>query len=271
MPASAAPAGDEHERHGNISPVKSQIVITGAQGLVGSVLRRELESTHHLTCLDARRIGPFRSPVGNATRPRVVRRAFEGQDVVIDLVAEPAGAPWKAIDRNNMRAAITVLEAARYAGVKRVILASTNHVTGLYELDPPYAGIVAGDYRGLEPGAIPLLQSDAPVRPDSIYGAGKAFGEALGRLYSEQYGLSVICLRIGTVNAENRPTTARHFATLLSHGDLIRLYRCSIEAPDEVRFGIFYGVSDNTWRFWDIADAGETIGYAPQDDAEAYR
>jgi hypothetical protein len=81
----------------------------------------------------------------------------------------------------------------------------------------------------------------------------------------------VICLRIGTVNAEGRPRNAREFATLLTHSDLVRLVDCSLSASDDLRFGVFYGVSANTWRFWDIDDARQTIGYQPRDNAEAWR
>ena len=110
-----------------------------------------------------------------------------------------------------------------------------------------------------------------PIRPDGPYGIGKAFGEAAGRYYSDVHGLSVICLRIGTLNRESRPTSVRHFATLLTHRDLVQLVRRCIDAPDDLRFAIFYGVSDNKWRFWDISNARDLIGYAPQDDAERWR
>jgi hypothetical protein len=96
------------------------------------------------------------------------------------------------------------------------------------------------------------------------------FGEATGRYYADHFGLSVICLRIGTVNAENAPRKARERATLLTHRDLVHLVDACIRATDEVRFAIFYGVSANTWRFWEIGDAQEAVGYRPKDDAASY-
>ena len=116
-----------------------------------------------------------------------------------------------------------------------------------------------------------MLKTDAPIRPDGLYAVGKAFGEALGRLYADEHGLSVICLRLGTVNAADRPQVPRHFATLLTHADLVRLVRCAIDAPDDLRFAVFYGVSNNTWRFWDLTGPREAIGYEPQDNAETWR
>ena len=80
-----------------------------------------------------------------------------------------------------------------------------------------------------------------------------------------------MCLRIGTLNPESRPQSPRHFATLLTHRDLVHLVDSCIQAPDEIEFGIFYGVSNNTWRFWDISNSEKLIGYQPQDNAEQWR
>lgn len=101
---------------------------------------------------------------------------------------------------------------------------SSNHVVGMYEHDEPYASVVAGRYERLDPDELPRLKADAPTRPDGPYGVGKAFGEAAGRYYSEAFGLSVICLRIGTVTGENRPEEPRHFATMLTHRDLVHQF-----------------------------------------------
>ena len=158
---------------------------------------------------------------------------------------------------------------ARLNGVKKYIYASSNHVTGMYESDKPYADIISGDYSKI--GTYPRITSDMPIRPDGYYGVGKAFGESLGRYYSENHDMSLICLRIGTVNQENKPLNIRQFATLLTHSDLIHLTECCISALEDVRFAIYYGVSKNKWRIWDISNAVEEIGYHPKDDAEYYR
>lgn len=253
-------------------PGKPRVLITGALGLIGTILSEALAEQYDLTGVDRRRRRPFRARRDNMTRLASVASRFRDQDVVIDLAADPSvSASWDTVHRNNLLATYNAYEAARRAGVRRLVFASSNHVTGLYEQDEPYASIVAGRYDGLEPGAVERISSKHEVRPDSYYGAGKTFGEALGRLYAEKHGLSVICLRIGTVKASNRPSEPRDFATLLTHGDLAGLVRAAIEAPDEVRFAIVYGVSANTWRIWDIEEARATIGYQPQDDAEAWR
>ena len=210
--------------------------------------------------------------MADMTDPDAVQPAFEGKDVVIDLASHaPMGTPWEMVYQNNIRSTFNALEAARRAGVKRLVFASSNHATGMYERDHPYSAIVAGRYEGLDPSAIPCVTTEMPLRPDGPYGIGKAFGEAAGRFYSEEHGLSVICLRIGSVNKEGRPQDARNFATLLTHRDLSQLVERSIDAPEHLRFAIFYGVSNNKWRFWDITDSRKAIGYEPQDDAEAWR
>ena len=249
-----------------------RVLITGAAGLVGGILRDALSDRYELSGIDVRPVAGMESAAVDMRDLDAVHSAFEGKDTVIDLAAVVSEqSPWDEIYENNLPATYDAFEAARRAGVKRVIFASSNHATGMYEGDEPYASIVAGQYGGLDPSKIPHLTTDMPIRPDSPYGIGKAFGEAVGRYYSDRYGLSVICLRIGTVNRENRPVIVRQFATLLSHVDLGQLVERCVEAPGDLCFAIFYGVSDNTWRFWDIRNSRDLVGYKPRDDAEQWR
>jgi uronate dehydrogenase len=105
-----------------------------------------------------------------------------------------------------------------------------------------------------------------PERPDSRYGVSKAYGEALGRMYADKYGLEVACLRIGSFRA--RPEDARQLATWISHRDMVELTRCCIEAA-KFHFVVLYGVSNNTRNRWQNPHAAE-IGYRPVDNAEQY-
>lgn len=198
--------------------------------------------------------------------------AFEGADMVIDLAANPdAHAPWSAMLSNNIPATVTAFEAARLAGVRRVVYASSNHVTGMYERDEPYASIVTGAYEGVEPQQIDRIRADWPIRPDGPYGVSKALGEAAARYYADEHGLSMICLRIGGVTRDDRPRSPRQFAVMLTHRDLAHLVECCLDAPAAVDFATFYGVSRNTWRIWDIDHPRQLIGYEPLDDAELWR
>ena len=251
---------------------RKRVLITGASGLIGTVLRDALADEYALSGVDLKPVPVLDSLVADMTDLDAILPAFEGVEVVIDLAANPdQDSSWETVRDNNIPSTYNALEAARRAGVKRIIFASSNHATGMYENDHPYSAIVAGEYDGIEPGSIPPITVDMPIRPDGPYGIGKTFGESAGRYYSDRFGLSVICLRIGTLNREGRPTSVRSFATLLTHGDLAQLVRRCIEAPDSVRFAVLYGVSDNTWRFWDIAAGREVVGYAPEDNAEQWR
>jgi uronate dehydrogenase len=250
--------------------ITKRVLITGAGGLVGQVLRKELGNGYDLRCVDARRRhrGLVRADM---TRKRHADRVMEGVDVVIDLASAHWQRPWDVVLKNNIPAVWTTFEAARRHGVRRFIYASSNHVTGLYERDQPFARILAGNYKGLDPATMPRITTSMPVRPDTPYGVGKALGEAAGRYYAEEHGLSVLCLRIGSLNYANRPSAPRHFATLITHADMGRLIRSCIEAPADISFGLYYGVSANMWRIWDLKEVTAAVGYQPQDDAEQWR
>jgi uronate dehydrogenase len=168
-------------------------------------------------------------------------------DMVIHLAAIADEASFDDILAGNLTTTYSVFEAARRAGVRRVVFASSNHVTGFYPRGEP-------------------VGPDDPVRPDGFYGVSKAFGEALGRLYAEKYGLQVVCLRIGTF--AERPATPRQLSTWLSPRDCIQLVRCCLDAR-EVGFTVVYGVSANT-RSWWKDDAAVSLGYRPQDNAEEF-
>ena len=247
------------------------MLVTGAAGLIGRVLGEGLGSDYRLLGVDVRR-GDGVDWTRNMRSARRVRTLFEGVDTVIDLAAiSSVSTSWKDVQRTNIPATLNALECARRAGVRRLVFASSNHVTGMYERDEPYAAIVAGDYGGLEPGTYPRIDSSVAIRPDGAYGVGKALGEAAGRYYADAFDLSVICLRIGTVRSSDRPASPRDFATLLTHRDLVQLVRCCIEAPADLGFAVYYGVSANTWRIWDIESVRAAIGYEPVDDAEHWR
>ena len=248
-----------------------RVLVTGAGGLIGGILWEGLSAEHSLRGVDLRRDRARGIARGDVRKPRSLRGAFEDVEAVVDLAARPAvETPWREV-QEDMRGRINVLEAARRHGVRRYVFASSNHVTGMYELDQPYASIVAGDYEGLDPAAVPLIAADWPIRPDSPYGVGKAFSEIASLHYSEQYRLSCICLRIGSVVREDRPRVPRQYATLLTHADLVRLVDGALRAPSTIRHGVYYGVSANRWRFWDLANAREELGFEPQDDAERFR
>jgi nucleoside-diphosphate-sugar epimerase len=250
----------------------ARVLITGASGLIGRVLRRRLSARYDVVGLDHRAVRGQDVHGVNLQRLRSSNKLFAGIDVVIDLAASAAtDTPWQQVWKNNLRITMNVLEAARANGVRRYIFASSNHVTGMYECDEPYASITAGSYDGLVPGDFELIDATTPHRPDSAYAIGKVFGEAAARHYSDAFGLSSLCLRFGTVRHDDTPALPRHFATLLTQRDLAALVESAVEASPDLRFGVYYGVSENRWRFWNTRDAKADLGYAPADDAETFR
>jgi nucleoside-diphosphate-sugar epimerase len=115
-----------------------------------------------------------------------------------------------------------------------------------------------------------MVTKERPPRPISYYPASKVWGEALARVYADTHGLSMICLRIGGVNAEDRPPFEEGWArsAWLSQRDVAQMVQRAIEAPGDLRYDVFYVVSNNTWRWVDIDSARQVLGYAPQDNAE---
>ncbi len=251
----------------------NKVLITGVTGLIGRIVLEELKGDRDLTGLARRPMQDIRHHQGDISDLQSILPAFEGQDAVVHLAADPSDtAPWDSVLPNNLVGTYNALEACRIHGVKRMVFASSNHTTGMYEKDHPYHHIVKGEYEQVNVWPVPQVTHMSAVRPDGYYGVSKAYGEALGRYYSEEHGISVICLRIGSVVAWDNPTrNIRHFATWQSHRDLAQQVRKSLDAPEEVRFDIFYGVSDNKWRFWDTDHARDSIGYQPTDNAEVFR
>jgi uronate dehydrogenase len=248
------------------------IAITGSAGLIGTILGPALSRCHEVSGIDRRKTSDVQAIVADTTSPNILAQVFRDKEIVIDLAAHASvTTSWHDVVMNNMGSTVNVLDVARRAGVMRVIVASSNHVTGMYERVHPYSAIVLGNYESLDPTRIPQISTAHPIRPDSPYAAGKAFAEAAARYYADEFDLSVICLRIGTVTKGDRPTKARHFATLLTHRDLVHLIDCCIQAPEHIRFATFYGVSANTWRFWEIESTRDIVGYQPKDNAEQWR
>lgn len=230
----------------------TRILITGAAGEIGSTLRAGLRGGYALIRLTDRRPLEHSAPGeeivdADLTDLAAMRHAMTDIDCVVHLGGIPREAPWQAIHENNVVGTYNVFEAARLAGVKRIVFASSNHVIGYY-------------------GVERTIGVDEPVRPDSRYAVSKVFGEALGRMYADKFGLSIACLRIGSFRTE--PQDFRQLATWISPRDMVQLVRRCIDAP-AFSFLVLYGVSANTRSRW-MNPHAETIGYEPQDNAERY-
>jgi nucleoside-diphosphate-sugar epimerase len=176
--------------------------------------------------------------------------AMKGISAVVHLAGQrEVRADWANLRGPNIEGVYNLFEAARRNRVGKVVFASSNHVTGFLD-----------EYRQW-----PIVGTEPP-RADSIYGVTKAFGEVFGRYASDYYGISVICLRIGWVL--ERPHNEMAMRMSLSGGDLGRLVIGALET--ERRFGVYYGVSANSRRQWDISMAERDLGYVPQDNSERF-
>lgn len=246
-----------------------KVVITGIAGIIGGVLRRLLGQRWQLSGVDLVPAPDVPTLLADITHKDVLIPAFQDAHAVIHLAGR-SSAHWDEVFDSNITGTSSVFEAAKRTGVQKIIFASSNHVTGLYENNEPYKSIIEGRYENLKSDLVPRITHEMAIRPDSYYAVSKAFGEAVGRYYSEAFGIEVFCLRIGSVNQQDCPLKPRHFATLLTHRDLATLIDACLRVKN-VSFGIFYGVSANTWRFWDIHHPREVLGWMPQDNAEVFR
>ena len=194
--------------------------------------------------------------------------AFKGIDAVVHLGADPSPqASWESVLSSNIVGTRNVYEAARLSGVKRIVFASSNHAVGNYPLrQDPYKAIYDGRLGEIR-RPFPPLTTDL-LRPDSYYGVSKAFGESLGSYFHDEYGISVICLRIGWVMTPDDPTFSPAALSLwLSHRDAAQLIQKSIDAPPSVGFAVVNGESDNALSIWDIETTRRVLGYEPQDSS----
>ena len=240
-------------------------------GLIGGLLRRHLEGLggYDLTALNRRLVEGVKCFQADISDLESIAPAFEGQDVVVHLAAYLGSDDWEGQLSGNIVGTYNVYEAARLAGVKRVVFASSGSTIRGFELVPPYDAIVAGRYDEV-PEGFSRITHDV-FRPKGIYGAAKVWGEALGRHYADAYGLSVLCVRIGQVKSSNRPEATREYSAYLSHRDVAQILQRCVDAPQDLLYDVFLATSDNRWGYRDLEHPRQVLGYQPQDSSEAFR
>jgi len=226
-----------------------RVLITGAAGRIGTYLRDALPAAEwRLRLLDCR---PFDDDqevvIADVQDSEALVAAMEGVDAVVHLAGISVEAPLDEILGPNIEGTWRVFDAARRAGVPRVIYGGSNHAIGFTPRSD-------------------LLTAEVPLRPDTNYGVSKAFGEAVARFYADRYGLRVACLRIGS--CDDRPRSPRMLSTWLSPGDAVRLVDACLRAP-KLDYAVVYGVSGNTRGWWDLQPARD-LGYDPRDNAEDF-
>ena len=245
------------------------VLITGATGLLGTAAVARLGSHYTLRALNRRPLPGIDCHRADLADLDAIRPAFVGVDAVVHLAAHIAN-DLSAIFRANLQGTGHVFAAAREAGVRRVLFASSGSVMGGYAVLSPYKELLAGEYDQV-PAAWPMLTAQSPLRPTGLYAASKVWGEELSREYAAAHGMSVFCLRFGRVNPEDRPTQAREYCVWCSQRDAVQMIEKCLAAPLDVPFDTFFVNSDNKWGYRDLEHARQTVGFVPADRAEDYR
>jgi nucleoside-diphosphate-sugar epimerase len=225
------------------------VVLTGAAGGIGGSItpqlserwnlrRTDLQASHGIEALDV-------------TDLAACRAAFVGADAVVHLAAVPdPDASWEQLMAPNVVGAYHVARAAADCGVRRLVLASSLHV------------VSAG------PDETQVRESD-PARPGNLYGATKAWAEAVGAWVAKTTTTSVVALRIGYFSVEppiEGKVSSREMSAWLSPRDAAELVRAAVEA-EGLDFVVAHGISANRYRFADLQETMRRLDYRPSDDA----
>jgi uronate dehydrogenase len=224
--------------HGSTAKPFRRLLLTGAAGNLGRQLRGALAAWADVVRVsDIAPLGEVaaheEASVVDLADAQAVHALLEGVDAVIHLGGISVEAPFEDLLEANIRGLYNLYSAAQKQGVKRIVYASSNHAVGFH----PVTSVV---------------DIDAPLRPDSLYGVTKCFGESLSRYYFDRFGLETVCLRIGS--SFEQPKNPRMLVTYLSYRDFIELVRCSL-FTNRVGHAIVYGVSDNRSKWVDNTKA----------------
>ncbi len=238
---------------------KKRILVTGAAGSVGAALYTawEAERRYELTLCDLRLPASkiSRAQVADVRHYEQMQTLCQDQDVLVHLAYVPQRHLGKeAGEVSDIGASILLFEAAREAGIGKIVLASTNHVTGVNERHVP-ARLSTGDQ----------------FRPDGWYGAMKGMAEIAGRHLVENCAMRFISIRIGSFTGRDTADSLRTCSTLLTPRDCVQLFTLAVDYEGPERYLITYGTSGNYSThhpgFLDISAAVDVLGYQPQDNA----
>jgi uronate dehydrogenase len=230
-----------------------RILLTGAAGALGGVLRPAMRSwTQHLRVSDVARLGREEANEEvvrcNLANERGMRKLLEGVDAVVHMGGVSIEKEFPPILQANIIGVYNLYEAARRAGTKRIVFASSNHAIGFYKRTQ-------------------RIDAADPIRPDGFYGVSKTFGESMSRFYFDRYGIETACLRIGSSFPE--PKDRRMLITWLSYADLTSLVRACLFVP-KLGHTIVFGASANRDSWWDNKLA-KHLRWKPKDSSERFR
>jgi hypothetical protein len=234
--------------------VREKLLITGPGGRVGTEIVPLLRKEFALRLFDTQEsiaVGDDDVCVGDIRDFDALRAACQGVDALLHLAAISDEDDFHSrLLPVNLAGTYNAFEAARLAGVRKVLFPSTGQTVLNYPKGEP-------------------VTTEMPPRPSTVYACTKLFGEALARYYSDVHGMSAIVIRLCYFRAYDDPLlripghdVQREWC---SPGDLAQLVTRCIRS--DIRFGIFFGLSDNRERCWDLENARALVGYEPRDDA----
>ena len=261
---------------------QKKVLVTGATGQIGYMIfdrLRQQPDKFDVYALD-RKPGPSdRVPsswkldipgeklvVADLADFDMVQQAVRGMDVVVHLAADPEGRVWESALNNNIIATYNVFEASRLAGVERIVAASSIMVSQGHREQEPYRAMMERRHDDVQAGT-EMITPDMRAEPRSIYAATKVWTESLAGVYSNKHGMSCLCIRVGQVERD-RPRPPQGADIYCSQRDIVQIFERCITADSDLRFDIFYGMSNNDYRWVDIEHARQKVGFVPQDRAE---
>jgi len=242
-----------------------RVLITGASGLIGTLTLRDLGHKYAFSGFSRRPVKGIPHTQADITNLAALQSASKGMDMVLHLAAETEDYDdWEKVMQITIGGTLNMYRAAHEAGVKRVVFMSTGSLMCGYEWyeGSPYGALARNEMEKL-PATEKMLTHTDPPRSDSFYGVGKLFGENTGRLFSDRCGMSVICIRLGAVLPDDRPTLVRHFPGYLSQSDAIQMIDKCLSAPTTIKFDIFDAISENSRRWRDTTHAKTVLGWNP--------
>ena len=263
--------------------MKNKVLITGVSGIVGSsayMVMRQTPDRYDLYGLGRRRdlsdrvtdaraidLPEEKHRVADIADFDAVLETVQGMAVVVHMAADPAGGDWESVLRNNIVGAYNVFEACRQAGVGRIVAASTIQVSTGHRLQEPYNAVTSANPAPL-PAGVPAISAKVPAEPRNLYASSKVFNESLCRTFAFSHGMSCLAIRIGGVIGEDRMPALDSEDIFCSQRDIGGIIQACVDAPDDLRFDIFYGMSNNRYLWVEMKNAQEKLGFVPQDRGE---
>lgn len=252
--------------------MSKKVLITGASGLIGGLTIRNLGHKYQFSGLSRRPVPGIPHIQADITNAKEIRPAFEGVHTVLHLAAatgEDQWLEWAPTMEITVQGTLNVYEAARQAGVQRVVFMSSGSVQLGYEWDAhrPY-GLLANGPDDQIPPSWEMVELDWPPRPDSPYAVGKLFGENVGRYYADKHRISTLVIRLGAVLSDDRPKLRRHLPGFLSQEDAVQMIDKCLDAPDDLRFDVFNAISENKYRWRSTEHGKQVLGWSPRGRAE---